>query len=51
MFSPIHSGVGDGGWGGEQVEIQEILDASNAHSEGNVTDLFKDPRVSTKKRM
>ena len=39
------------GGGGEQVEILEILDASNAHFEGNVTDLIKNPRMRTKRRM
>ena len=46
-FPPIFLGVGDGGWGGEQVEILDILDASNAYSKGDVTHPFKDPRVSS----
>ena len=45
FFPPIFLGVG------EQVEIQEFLNTSNAHSKGGVADLFKDPRVSTERQM
>ena len=45
FFPPIFLGVG------EQVEIQEFLNTSNAPSKGGVADLFKDPRVSTERQM
>ena len=59
LFSPFFLGVGGVGSGGKQVEIQHILEASNAqktvhdsaNSKGVMTELFSDPRVSIERWM